>query len=93
MIPRFHRAVHSVPFAVDNKQTSWVALPDPKAQRLTAGKYRPLLEVALAVEGGCGTSFATSHTRVYEKTPRNRVVEKPAKRAILDAEFSRLLVI
>jgi len=34
MIPRFHRAVHSVPFAVDNKQTSWVALPDPKAQRL-----------------------------------------------------------
>ena len=25
---------------------------------------------------------------MYEKTPRNSVVEKPAKRAILDAEFS-----
>jgi hypothetical protein len=37
--------------------------------------------------GGCGASFATSHTRVYEKTPRNGVAEKPAKRVILDAEF------
>src|SRR5262249_14942538 len=26
-------------------------------------------------------------TRVYEKTPRNSVTEKPAKRAILDAEL------
>jgi hypothetical protein len=42
MIPRFHRAVHSIPFAVDNKQTSRVALPDPKAQRLTAANIDPL---------------------------------------------------
>jgi len=30
------------PFAVDNKRTSWVALPDPKAQRLTAANVGPL---------------------------------------------------
>ena len=109
------------PFAVDNKRASWVALPDPKAQRLTAARIGRLVNTALAVKGSpneravsdwqatvtaghpadgclgtkdagccgcCGTSFATSHTRVYEKTPRNSVAEKPAKRAILDAEFS-----
>ena len=30
------------PFAVDNKRASWVALPDPKAQRLTAANIGPL---------------------------------------------------
>src|SRR5262249_59057112 len=41
----------------------------PKSAAPDSGKYRPLGEAALAVEGGCGTSFATSHTRAYEKTP------------------------
>ena len=84
------------PFAVDNKRASWVALPDPKAQRLTAARIGRLVNTALAVKGspneravsdwqatvtaghpadgclgtkdarccgGCGTSFATSHTK------------------------------
>ena len=34
MIPRFHRAVHSVPFAVDNMQTPWVVeVPPPLLAR------------------------------------------------------------
>src|SRR5262249_2019726 len=39
----------------------------PKSAAPDSGKYRPLVEAALAVEGGCGTSFATSHTRAYKK--------------------------
>jgi hypothetical protein len=35
----------------------------------------------------CSESGHRSHVELYEKTPRNGVVEKPAKRAILGAEF------
>ena len=49
---RFHRAVHSVPFAVDKQADLLGGVAGPKSAAPDSGKYRPPVEAALAVEGG-----------------------------------------